>query len=314
MYFMGFIMLIAGFTLLFFSGDWLVKSSIQIARYFRISTLVVGITVVAFGTSAPELIVSLKAVFDGVPDISVGNVVGSNIANIALVLGTVSIILPIKVKKKSIFFDWAVMMIASLLFYFFAQNNKLQFFEGVIFLVFISLYLIFSVYSSRRQMGKSGELIEKPSMKIIWAVALLVLAATGLYFGSKLLVEGAVIIAKGFNVSERVIGISVVAFGTSVPELATSVMAAVKKETDISIGNIIGSNIFNLLAILGVTSVLKTINISQVLISVDIWWMMGISALLMLALLPLKKGHISRWKGVLFVAIYAYYMILLFTH
>lgn len=311
---MGFVLLIAGFILLFFSGDWLVKSSVQIARYLRISTLVVGITVVAFGTSAPELIVSLKAVFDGVPDISVGNVIGSNIANIALVLGTVSIILPIRVKKKSVLFDWAIMMIASLLFYFFAQNHKLEFFEGVIFLILISVYLIFSVYSSRKQMGKSGEVIEKPNMKIISAVGLLLLAAAGLYFGSELLVEGAVIIAKGFHVSERVIGISVVAFGTSVPELATSVMAAVKKETDISIGNIIGSNIFNLLGILGITSALKTINISSALISVDIWWMMGISLLLIISLLPLKNGHISRWKGAIFVAIYAYYMILLFTN
>jgi len=311
---MGFIMLIAGFVLLFFSGDWLVKSSVQIARYLRISTLVVGITVVAFGTSAPELIVSLNAVFDGVPDISIGNIIGSNIANIALVLGMVSIILPIKIKKKSIFFDWVVMMTASLLFYLFAQNNKLEFSEGIIFLILIILYLAFSVYSSRKNTEKTGEVIEKPSMKMTSAIGLLILAAAGLYFGSELLVEGAVTIAQSFHVSERVIGISAVAFGTSVPELATSIMAAIKKETDISIGNIIGSNVFNLLGILGVTSVLKTINISKDLITVDIWWMIGISLLLIISLLPLKRGHISRWKGAIFVAIYAYYMILLFTH
>jgi len=310
---MGFLMLLAGFILLFFSGDWLVKSSVQIARYLKVSTLVVGITVVAFGTSAPELIVSLKAVFDGVPDISVGNVVGSNIANIALVLGLVSVILPIKVKKKTVLFDWVVMMIASLLFLIFALNNKLQFFEGLVFIILLVLYLVYSVYNSRKQIGRTGETIQEPSMKIIYTLGLLVLAAFGLYFGSELLVDGAVIIAKGFNVSERVIGISVVAFGTSVPELATSVIAAIKKETDISIGNIIGSNIFNLLGILGVTSMLKTINISQSLVSIDILWMLGISLLLLLALLPLKKGTISRFKGGVFVLVYFTYMILLFA-
>ncbi len=306
-------MLLAGFVLLFFSGDWLVKSSVQLARYFKVSTLVVGITVVAFGTSAPELIVSLNAVFDGVPDISVGNVVGSNIANIALVLGLVSIILPIKVRKKSILFDWSVMMGASILFYVFALNYKLQFVEGLIFVSLILIYLGYSVINSRKQMGRSEEVIEKPTMKIYNTVGLLVLSAVGLYFGSELLVKGAVTVATGFNISERVIGISVVAFGTSVPELATSVMAAVKKETDISIGNIIGSNIFNLLGILGITSSLKTIKISHDLVSVDILWMMGISVLLLLSMLPLKHGHLSRFKGVIFFSVYIVYMVLLFT-
>ncbi len=306
-------MLIAGFVLLFFSGDWLVKSSVQLARYFKVSTLVVGITVVAFGTSAPELIVSLNAVFDGVPDISVGNVVGSNIANVALVLGLVSVILPIKVRKKSILFDWSVMMGASILFYVFALNYKLQFVEGLIFVSLILIYLGYSVINSRKKMGQSDEVIEKPTMKLYNTIGLLVISGVGLYYGSELLVGGAVSVAKGFNISERVIGISVVAFGTSVPELATSIMAAVKKETDISIGNIIGSNIFNLLAILGITSSLKTINISHALVSVDILWMMGISVLLLLSMLPLKHGHISRFKGVIFVAVYILYMVLLFT-
>ncbi len=307
-------MVIAGFVLLFFSGDWLVKSSVQIARYLKISTLVVGITVVAFGTSAPELLVSLKAVFDGVPDISVGNVVGSNIANIALVLGTVAIILPVRVSRKSsVFFDWTIMMGASLLFLLFVQNKVIELYEGVIFIILIVIYLVFSVYKSRKQMGKSGEIILKPTMKISSAIGLLVLAAVGLYFGSKLLVDGVVIVAKGFDISDRVIGISVVAFGTSVPELATSIMAAVKKETSISIGNIIGSNIFNLMAILGITSVLKPINVSQELISVDIWWMIGVAVLLILTLLPLKRSVITRWEGLLLVGTYLLYMVLLFT-
>ena len=310
---MGIVMILAGFVLLFFSGDWLVKSSVQIARYFKISTMVVGLTVVAFGTSAPELIVSLKAVFDGVPDISVGNVIGSNIANIALVLGLVAIILPIRVHKKStVLFDWVVMMGASLLFFIFAQNNLIEFYEGVIFLVLIVLYLTFSVIKSRRQVNKLDEILEKPTLKIKYAIGLLVLAAVGLYYGSALLVRGVVIVAEGLNISERVIGVSVVAFGTSVPELATSIMAAVKKETAISIGNIIGSNIFNILAILGITSVIKPIGVSDLLISVDVWWMIGVAAMLLLAMLPLKNSIINRWKGAVLICTYIIYMVSLF--
>ena len=310
---MGFLMVLAGFVLLFFSGDWLVKASVQIARYFKISTLVVGITVVAFGTSAPELIVSLNAVFDGVPDISVGNVVGSNIANIALVLAMVAIIMPIRVKKdSSVFFDWAIMMGASILFLLFAYNKVIGLYEGIIFVVSISGYLIYSVFKSRKKTGQSGELVKKPTMKLIHAVGLLVISAVGLYFGSEFLVDGVVSIAKGFNISERVIGISVVAFGTSVPELATSIMAAVKKETSISIGNIIGSNIFNLLAILGITSILKPIHVSQALISVDIWWMIGVAVLLLLTLVPMKRSVITRWEGMIMLSVYVLYMVLLF--
>ncbi len=310
---MGILMILAGFVLLFFSGDWLVKSSVQIARYLKISTLVVGLTVVAFGTSAPELLVSLKAVFDGVPDISVGNVIGSNIANIALVLGLVTIILPIRVSKgSSVLFDWVVMMGASLLFFIFAQNNLIEFYEGVIFLIIIVIYLTYSVIKSRKQVNKLDDILEKPTLKIKYAIGLLVLSAVGLYYGSSLLVNGVVIVAEGLNISERVIGVSVVAFGTSVPELATSIMAAVKKETAISIGNIIGSNIFNLLAILGITSVIKPIGVSDLLISVDIWWMIGVAALLLLAMLPFKNSIINRWKGAVLMCTYIIYMVSLF--
>ncbi len=310
---MGILMLLAGFTLLFFSGDWLVKSSVQLARYLKVSTLVIGITVVAFGTSAPELIVSLNAVFDGVPDISIGNVVGSNIANIALVLGAVSIILPIQVKKKTVLFDWTVMMIASVVFWLFCLNHEVQFYEGVIFLVMLIVYLGWSIHSSRKKVDAADEEIEKPTLSLSKSIGLLVLASCGLYFGSELLVEGAIKIANTLHVSERVIGISVVAFGTSVPELATSLIAAIKKETDISIGNIIGSNLFNILGILGITSILKPIHVADQIVRFDMWWMLGIAVLLLLSLLPIKHGHISRWKGLLFVLVYTAYILFLFV-
>ncbi|MCT4589890.1 MAG: calcium/sodium antiporter [Carboxylicivirga sp.] len=306
------IYLLAGFVLLFFSGDWLVKSSVQLARHFKVSTLVIGVTVVAFGTSAPELLVSLSAVFDGAADISIGNVVGSNIANIALVLGMVSIVYPVKVKKKGVWIDWLIMMVATIGLMVASQNLQLSLIEGVFFLLLLSLFIIWSVYHSRKE-SKSEDKIEEPTLSLWKTAFLFLLAAAGLYFGADWLVVGAQDIAANLGVSEKVIGISVVAIGTSVPELATSLMAAIKKETDISIGNIIGSNIFNIWAVLGVTSFLKPINVNPSMVAVDYWWMFVISILLLVAILPIRKGVISRWKGAIFLMIYIFYIYLLFV-
>ncbi|WP_439181513.1 calcium/sodium antiporter [Carboxylicivirga taeanensis] len=307
-----FLYLLAGFVLLFFSGDWLVKSSVQLARHFKVSTLVIGITVVAFGTSAPELLVSMRAVFDGAADISVGNVVGSNIANIALVLGMVAIVYPVRVKKKTILIDWIVMMVATLGLMLASSDFKLNSFEGILFLVMLGLYIIGTIYQSRKQ-NKGGEKIEEPSLSLLKTLFLFVAAALGLYFGADWLVIGAKDIASNLGVSERVIGISVVAIGTSIPELATSLIAAIKKESDISIGNIIGSNIFNIWAVLGLTSTIKPINVSSSIVSSDYWWMGGIAILLLLSILPLSKGVVSRWKGAVLLSIYILYIYLLFV-
>lgn len=307
-------MLVAGLILLFFSGDWLVKSSVEIARYLKVSTLVIGVTVVAFGTSAPELLVSLKAVFSGSPDISIGNVVGSNIANIALVLGAVSIILPIKVKNKALWIDWSVMMFASLLFYIFAYNRTVGLLEGICFVVLLIAYLLWSVFKSRLDSKKQVDQIKAPTMVLWKAILLLLLASVGLYLGSEWLVGGAKAIATKLNVSDRVIGITVVAFGTSVPELATSLIAAFKKETDISIGNILGSNIFNLLGVIGITSILKPLNVSAQIISFDLLVMMFVALLLLLLIIPLKNGVLTRWKGAILIALYSGYIFILFAN
>ncbi|WP_430814473.1 calcium/sodium antiporter [Carboxylicivirga sp. RSCT41] len=304
--------LLAGFVLLFFSGDWLVKSSVQLARHFKVSTLVIGITVVAFGTSAPELLVSLRAVFDGAADISVGNVVGSNIANIALVLGLVSIVYPVKVKKKAVWLDWLVMMVATVGLIWASENLILSTVEGIIFLVLLGIYIVWAVYSSRKQ-SKNEEKIEAPSMALWKTLLLFLLAAAGLYFGADWLVIGAKDIAINLGVSERVIGISVVALGTSVPELATSLVAAIKKESDISIGNIIGSNIFNIWAVLGVTSVIKPVSVNASMVNTDYWWMFAIAILLFLTILPLSKGVVTRWKGAILLSVYVLYIYLLFV-
>lgn len=310
---MDYIFLFLGFTLLMLSGDFLVRGSVSLAGHFKVSKLVIGVVVVSFGTSAPELVVSLDAAISGHPDIAIGNVIGSNIANIALVLGLTAIILPIKVKKKAIHFDWAVMMFISLLFYVFCLNNSLQLYEGIFFLGILFSYIFISIYKSRKEKLKSLEESIPPKHNLLISFVLVIAAAFGLIYGAEFLVKGASNIAKNLGIDERIISVSVIALGTSLPELATSIAAAIRKELDIFIGNIIGSNVFNILAILGVTSVVKSIDVNPMVLKFDIFWMLGISLLLFLFILPLKKGVVTRWKGLIFVSIYVVYIYLAFT-
>ncbi len=314
-----YLILILGFLFLFAGGHFLIQSSVLIAKRFNISDMVIGITIVALGTSAPELFVSLKAIFAGSADISISNVVGSNIANIALVLGLVAIIFPIKVKKKGVWIDWAVMMFASLLLYLFSWNNeKLNVWEGITFLILLVVYMLWLIYDTRSNKdveSKKDVAADDTAGKqkpLIFVVLIFVASVFGLYLGSGWLVDGARNIALDFGITERVIGITVIAFGTSVPELVTSLIAAFKKNTDISIGNIIGSNIFNIFAILGVTASVKKLDINVAFLEKDYLWMIGIALLLFLFLLPLRKGVVSRWKGVILVSVYVVYIYFLF--
>jgi len=309
---MDYLYLFLGFIILLYSGDLLVKGGVALSSHFRISTLVVGVTVVSFGTSAPELFVSLDAALSGSPDISIGNVVGSNISNIALVLGFTAILLPLPVRSNSIKYDWPVMMGASLLFYVFILNHKLETYEGIIFIILLISFMVWTIWNSRRENRGLSEEFPEAKHSIPIAVLLLVASSVGLYFGANLLVDSAKNIAIEFGVSERVIGLTIVAFGTSVPELATSAVAAFKKEMDISIGNIIGSNIFNIFGVLGVTSIVKNIRITEAIISFDVLIMLAISVLLFLLILPLKKGKLHRWKGVLLLSSYFIYVYLVF--
>lgn len=309
---MDYIFLVAGFVLLMLSGDFLVKGSVSLAGHFKVSKLVIGVVVVSFGTSAPELVVSLDAALKGHPDIAIGNVIGSNIANIALVLGLTAIILPIKVKKKAIHFDWAFMMLVSILLYLFCLNLQIQFVEGLIFIIILLSYIIRSILKSRKENLESIEETIPPKHKLLISFLFVALASVGLIYGAEFLVKGASSIAIKMGVDERIISVSVIALGTSLPELATSIAAAVRKELDIFIGNIIGSNIFNILAILGFTTTIKSIDINPMIIKFDIFWMMGISFLLFLFILPLRKGLVTRWKGLIFVSIYFIYIYLVF--
>ncbi len=311
---MDYIFLFLGFVLLMLSGDFLVRGSVSLAGHFKVSKLVIGLVVVSFGTSAPELVISLDAAIMGHPDIAIGNVIGSNIANIALVLGLTAIILPIKVKKKSIRFDWSVMMLISLLFFIFCiTNSKLEFYEGIIFIIILFAFIFRSIHKSRKENLKTLEESILPKYNLFVSIILVIVAAIGLIYGAKFLVRGASSIAKEMGVDDRIISVSVIALGTSLPELATSIAAAIRKELDIFIGNIIGSNIFNILAILGITSVVKSIDVNPMVLKFDIFWMLGISLLLFLFLLPLRKAMMTRWKGLVFVVIYIAYIYLAFT-
>jgi len=308
---MDYLYLLLGFIVLLISGDLLIKSGVSLSSHFRVSTLVIGVTVVSLGTSAPELVVSVGAALKNHPDIALGNVIGSNISNIALVLGLTAIIITIPVGRSSVRFDWPFMMFASLLFYLFVINGKLSFPEGIIFLVLLGFFIFWSVRQSRLELAKTGHIFASAGYSLPVSVLILLASAAGLYFGASWLVDGAESIAMRFGVSERVIAVTIIAFGTSVPELATSVIAAAKKQLDISIGNIIGSNIFNILGILGVTSMIRSIPVSFEM-RFDVYWMLAISMLLFLFMLPYGKAALNRWKGGVLLSIYILYIFLVF--
>ncbi len=306
---MDFLIFIIGLVLLLVAGEILVKGAVGIAAMFRISPLVVGMTVVSFGTSAPELLVSLQSALSGNPDIAIGNVLGSNIANIALVLGLTAIIFPIVVDKNSIRIDWPAMMIATVMLFAFMLNNKIERWEGIVMFLALIGFTVFLIRKSRKE---SEPPVEEEKSNVWLNVVFIIGGCVGLVFGSELFVDGACGIAKRFGVSDLVIGSTVVAFGTSVPELVTSCVAAFRKQTDISIGNLIGSNLFNIAAILGLTSIVKEINVNEAAIAFDMWWVVAVALLIFPLMVVGKK--IGRVKGV-FLALYyfAYIYFVAFT-
>jgi len=308
---MAWIYLIVGLALLLVGGEGLVRGAVAIAKRHHISPMIIGLTIVSFGTSAPELLVSLQAALDGHPDISIGNVVGSNIANLAMVLGVTALILPIAVAKRTLSIDWPVMMASTLLFWYMISDQIITRTEGVILILCLVAYL-YGLYSlSKRESALAREAAaeldipdapDKP-----WVSGLFILlGCLGLVAGAQLLVNGATDIARDFGVSERVIGVTIVAFGTSVPELATSVIAAMRKELDISVGNLIGSNIFNILAILGITAAVTPIPVDVLVGQSDIFWVLGIT--LLVFAFSRHKWVIHRWKGLLLFAFYVAYI------
>lgn len=315
------LLIVFGLSVLIAGGEFLVKGAIGIAAKARLSTLVIGMTVVSFGTSAPELLVSLKAAYMDAPEIAIGNVIGSNIANIALVLGITVLIFPMPVSRNTVKYDWPMMLISGLLFFVFALNLMIQRWEGILLFLVLIAFIVFLITNSRKNNKKNEEEIDevvelsatelkadkkKFSLSILWVSIGLV----GLYFGAQWLIDGAKSLGEDMGLSKHVIGITVVAFGTSVPELVTSVVAAYRKQMDISVGNLIGSNIFNVLAVIGITAMVTPISVDEEVVFWDMLWMLGI----FVALLPmiLYKRKVGRISGVILLTSYVVYIYLLF--
>ena len=312
--FIAVLKVIIGFVLLYFGGDWLVNGGVSLARRFRISPLVIGLTIVAFGTSAPELLVSMTSAIKGSAGIAMGNVLGSNVANIGLILGLTAMLCPIITRNSRIIANGLVMIAASVLVLLFSLNNGISRIEGLILFISIVAFTVISIYTGRTRKDDMPE-SDAPDreMKAVWATLLIILACLMLSFGADFMVDGATVLAQAIGVSDKVIGLTVVALGTSLPELAASVAAALKKEMDISIGNIIGSNIFNLLCVLGVSASIRPISFNFEQYLTDYIILMVFSVGLLLLVKPWRKeGRLGRLSGLVMFAAYAVYAWSLF--
>lgn len=303
-------LLVLSLIALYIGAEWLVRGSSSMAARAKISPLVIGLTVVAFGTSAPELVVSINASLQGQGDISIGNVVGSNIFNICVILGLSAIVYPLKAKTQLLKIDIPIMITASILLTVFFWDGRIGRWEGALFFCGIISYTLFSLYFARKKKDIAKIQNEQINISSHWYFDMFFIAGglVILVFASHLLVDNAVYIAKAIGISEAVIGLTIVAAGTSMPELATSIVAAMKKNPEIAIGNIVGSNIFNILAILGISSLIKPITAPQVNY-VDMFVMLGVSLLV----LPVVGSgfKISRKEGILFFFIYIIYILYL---
>ena len=310
---MDVVLMLLGFALLVVGGDFLVRASVALSLKLNISKMVIGLTVVSFATSLPELLVSLNAALNGSPSIAINNVVGSNIANIGLVLGITALIGTIYVDKTFYKFNWPVLMLFSMLFYYFLSNdNKLSTLEGAILFIGLIVFVISVLRKSSDTEPDDSidELTVVSNFKIgVW----LLIGGAALYFGSDWLVKGAVVIAQEIGVSEAVISVSIIAVGTSVPELAASVMAIVRNEKAISLGNLIGSNIFNIGSVLGLTAMIKPIIVEDPLIvSRDLIWMLVFAAILLPLAFILKRHELKKTEGFVLVFIYGIFIYMVF--
>ena len=297
-------LLILGLVFLILGGDLLVRSAVSFAEKFGVSSFLIGVTVVSFGTSVPELMVSIQAAMDQAADIAIGNVLGSNIANIALVLGISVVIRPLIITTNTYKLSWWVMLISSLLFILFLFDNVITKLEGLLLIAGLFCFIIFSI---KRNIPNEESIISK--INIQTGILFFVLGATGLYFGSELFVESAISIASFFDVPKFVIGITVVALGTSLPELITSIVALIKGQNNISLGNLIGSNIFNVFAVLGITSLIQELGTSSILLFLDFGVMLAVILVFGFQLFIRKK--ISRTAGLLLL--FGYFSYILFS-
>lgn len=303
------LILIAGFVLLIKGADFFVDGSIGIAQRFGIPHLIIGLTIVAMGTSAPEAAVSISSALKGIPDITIGNVVGSNIFNIFMILGFTAMVSPLVIKYNEMKKQIILLIGISILFGVFGYNGKIGLMEGFIFIAIFIISLIHLVKISKEDIPDEPDTIEEKNIErsLPKDVILIVLGLAMIIGGSELAVDSATDLAVAMGVSQRFIGLTIVAFGTSLPELATSIVAAMKGNSDIAIGNIVGSNLFNILFVCGITAIITPVPFSAAFV-----FDAGVAILASLALIPLgRRGKIGRIAGALFILAYAAYFITL---
>ncbi|HEY0833825.1 MAG TPA: calcium/sodium antiporter [Azospirillum sp.] len=305
--------LVAGLLLLLGGGEALVRGSVAVALRLGVSPLMIGLTLVGFGTSTPELVASLRAAQIGAPGIAIGNVVGSNIANILLILGVSSVILPMATTKEAFRRDGTVLVGAAVLLVLVVLLGTIERWAGAAFLVLLGAYTLFTYLTERTTHDAAARVREAETAEVapkdmpIWLGA--VLAAGGIaavVFGADLLVGAAIELARAAGLSEAVIGLTLVAVGTSLPEMVTSVMAALRRHSDVAFGNILGSNVFNILGIAGVTAVVTPIPVPMEIVRFDVWAMLAAS--LLLVLFAATGWRINRWEGAAFLAAYGAYL------
>ena len=308
---MDFLAIISGILLLSIGGDMLTRYSVELSYKLSIPKIIIGMTIVSFATSAPELIVSLNATMMGYSDFALGNVLGSNIANLGLVLGIVIIIYPITIKRRFYYTDFPLLIFSTAVFYLFiASNSEISRTEGIIMLVFILLILFYLFYYQKPNTSTLDKDLSLGKEKVSTSFFLLVISAAILWLGAETLIKSSISVANKFNVSERIISITMVAIGTSIPELAASVAASLKKHNDLAIGNLIGSNIFNLLVVMGITSIINPITgIDFDIISKDMIWVVAFSVLLLPLVYLQKRNKLNRIKGIILLALYIAFII-----
>ena len=293
----------------------LTRYSVELSHKLSIPKIIIGMTIVSFATSAPELIVSLNATMMGYSDFALGNVLGSNIANLGLVLGIVIIIYPITIKRRFYYTDFPLLILSTAVFYLFiASNSEISRTEGIIMLVLILLILFYLFYYQKPDTSSLDNDLSLGRQKVSTSFFLLVISAAILWLGAETLIKSSISVANKFNVSERIISITMVAIGTSIPELAASVAASLKKHNDLAIGNLIGSNIFNLLVVIGITSIVNPITgIDFDIISKDMIWVVVFSFILLPLVYFHKRNKLNRMKGIILLAMYVAFIIPLVT-
>ncbi|PKP19378.1 MAG: sodium:proton exchanger [Bacteroidetes bacterium HGW-Bacteroidetes-21] len=310
---MDYLFLLIGLTMIILGANWLVNGASSIAKSYGISDLVIGLTIVGFGTSAPELAINIYAAVKGSADIAIGNVLGSNIANILLILGVSAIIYPLKVANSAKWKEIPISLLAILVlafflndsFFGFSANNSLSRLDGILLLVLMGAFLVYAFKSSKSEIITTEEVGKKiPLWK---AIIMILIGLAGLFFGGQIFVDGAIGIARDLGMSERVIGLTIVAIGTSLPELATSVVAAMKKKSDIAVGNVIGSNIFNVFFILGTTAVISPLPFDPAA-NMDILVATVASLMLFMTTITFGRKIIDRIEGVIFLMVYVGYI------